>query len=126
LRVADVDFGSSWLVLYAVGIAFVIAGPWQLLVGIQRTVKVERVLSIHQEGVRWEDGAVVAHIGWDMLDDVEITDETLTLVAGTSRIELPSRLEGIEAPTLAKMLLDMRQKALLGLPVRLTRIANLH
>lgn len=124
LRVARVDFGSAWIPVYALGLLLVMAGPWQLLVGLQRVVKVERVLSIHDQGVRWEDGAVVAHIAWAELDQVSIEDDHLVLIAGTTRVVLPPRFEDVEAASLAAMLQDMRRKALLGLPVRLTRIPD--
>jgi hypothetical protein len=124
LRVARVDFGSAWLPVYALGLGLVMAGPWQLLVGLSRLGRIERVLSVHEQGVRWEDGAVVAHITWRELDRIEIADDHLTLVTETARFALPPRFEDIEAAALAAMLGDMRRKALLGLPVKLTRVPD--
>ncbi len=118
LRVMRVDFGSAWIALYAVGFAFVAAGPWQLFVGLQRTAQLEQVLSVHNEGVRWQDGAVVAHWAWDYLDAVEVADKNIALRHDSERLVLPGEMDGIEATALAAMLMDMRRKALLGLPVR--------
>lgn len=117
LRVGGVDFGSGSLVLYAVGIALVTAGPWYLLVGLQRVSRVERVLSIHQEGLRWEDGDTIAYVRWDELDEILVEEDALTLVAGSRRVELPSPMEGIVGTTLQRLLIDMQRRALMGLPV---------
>jgi hypothetical protein len=87
-------------------------------VGLQRAVRIERVLSVHEEGVRWQDGATVALVSWDRLDAIEVVDEHVALSDGTMRVELPPDLEGISAPDLAAMLIDMRRKSLLGLPIR--------
>ncbi len=119
-----VDFGSAWLPLYIVGMGFVTAGPWQLLVGIQRTVKVERILSVHEEGVRWQDGAVVAHLRWVELEGVDVAPEHITLRGETTRVVLPNELDGIDPPSLAAMLMDMRRKALMGLPIRVSHIPD--
>lgn len=124
LRVMRVDFGSAWLPLYIVGMGFVTAGPWQLLVGIQRAVKVERILSVHEEGVRWEDGAVVAHLRWAELEGVDVEADHIALRGETTRVVVPHQLDGIDPSSLAAMLMDMRRKALMGLPVRLSHIPD--
>ena len=119
LRIMRVDFGSAWLPLYALGIGLVTAGPLQLLLGLQRIVKIERVLSVHEEGLRWEDGAVVAHVSWSILESVDVTDEHIVIVHARGRVTLPLEMEGIAAQELARTLMDLRRKALMGLPLRL-------
>lgn len=124
LRVMRVDFGSWWLCLYAVGFAFVVAGPWQIFSGLQRVARTEQVLSVHDQGVRWQDGAVVAHWAWTDLDKVEVADKNIALCGEPGRLVLPGEMDGITAPVLAGLLMDMRRKALMGLPVRLTHIPD--
>jgi len=124
LRVMRVDFGNGWLALYGVGLAFVAAGPWQLFVGLQRAVKIERVLSVHAEGVRWQDGAAVAHWAWVDLDDVEIDQRSIALRGGSMRLALPAEMDGVEPRELAAMLMDLRRKALMGLPIRVASIPD--
>lgn len=119
LRIARVDFGSGWLALYAVGLACVTAGPWRLLVGLQRAARIERVLSVHPEGLRWEDGAVVAHHRWSEIDAIVVDDDHVAIVGGERRLVLPPEMDGIAAAELAKVLGDLRRKALLGLPLAL-------
>ena len=117
LRVARVDFGSTWLPLYAVGLACVTAGPWRLLAGLQRAVRIERVLSVHPEGLRWEDGPIVAHYRWVEIDAITVDEGRVAIVGGHDRLTLPAEMDGISAADLARALADMRRKALLGLPV---------
>lgn len=130
LRVMRVDFGSAWLPLYALGIGLVTAGPWQLFAGLSRAVRVERVLSVHDEGLRWQDGPSITQVAWSDLDEVALAPKTATTAAAISiraahtQLEVPAELEGIAARDLAAMLMDMRKKALLGLPVRLTPLPD--
>jgi len=105
--------------LYAVGIALVTAGPLHLLVGVQRVARVERVLSVHEGGLRWQDGDAIVHVPWARLEAIEVSGGDLVLVTEHDRVALPAAMEGIAGSQLAAMLNDMRNKARLGVPVRL-------
>lgn len=110
-----------WLAyaLYAIGTALVTAGPLHLLVGVQRVARVERVLSVHEDGLRWQDGEVVAYLPWARIEAIGLEDGEIVIAVEPQRFVLPATMEGIEGPALAAMLNDMRRKALLGVPVRL-------
>ena len=71
-----------------------------------------------------QDGAVVAHWAWTELDKVEIADKNIALCGEPGRLVLPGEMDGISAPVLARLLMDMRRKALMGLPVRLAHIPD--
>jgi hypothetical protein len=120
LRVVNVDFGSPWLGVYIVGIALVAMGPLVLWRGHLRWLGQERVLTISQDGIRWQVGeAVPAFCAWVDLGALTIEDETLVLAtASADPWRLPLPFEGIEARELVQLLGELRQKALLGLPVR--------
>lgn len=105
--------------LYAVGIALVTAGPLHLLVGVQRVARVERVLSVHEDGLRWQDGDAIVHLSWARIDAITLEGDDLVLASEQGRVALPAAMEGIAGADLAAMLSDMQKKALLGVPVRL-------
>lgn len=129
LVVAGIEFDSGrnrWLAyaLYAIGIGLVTAGPLRLLLGVQRVARVERVLSVHEDGLRWQDGDAIALMPWSRIEEIAIEDDAVVLATDRQRIVLPALMEGIETAALAAMLSDMRKKALLGVPVRLAIAAD--
>ncbi|MCC6622117.1 MAG: hypothetical protein IT385_12715 [Deltaproteobacteria bacterium] len=119
LRVADIDFGSPWLMVYAVGLGLVIAGPALLLRRSFAFLGHERVLTIHRDGLRWQVGErPPSFVSWEALGAMVIEDDALVIEAGREIWNLPLPFEGITAERLIGLCSELRQKALLGLPVR--------
>lgn len=119
LRVANVDFGSPWLAAYAVGITLVVAGPLRLWRRFLALMRIERVLTIHEDGVRWQVGdATPAFIAWDALEPLVIGPDGLVVAGGGLRWSVPLPLEGTPAEEVVALCRELRQKALLGLAVR--------
>ncbi len=120
LRSFGVDFGSTWLFAWGVGLLFVAAGPIWLTTRLSRAMTRERVLSMHEDGLRWQDGDEAPDFWpWDRV--VEVSDGLETLVIGDGegrRLELPEAWEDASGQEVGRLLRELRQKALLGLPVR--------
>ncbi len=120
LRSFGVDFGSTWLFAWGVGLLFVAAGPIWLTTRLSRTMTRERVLSMHEDGLRWQDGEAAPDF-WPWERVVEVSDGAGALVLGDGdgkRLELPETWEDATSADVGKLVRELRQKALLGLPVR--------
>jgi hypothetical protein len=127
LRSHDVDFGSPFLPLWLVGIALVTAGPVWLTTRLGRVLGREEVLSVDTSGVRWLEGeAVAVRWAWDEIAAVEVRPSdppgaTPSLVISRpdgSEWRLPRELEPEAPEEAARLILELRQKAQLGLRVR--------
>lgn len=119
LRIANTDFGSPWLLAYALGLALVIAGPVVLWRRSYALLSHERVLTISRDGLRWQVGDDTTHfIAWSALETIEQVGAELVVSAVDTRWAVPLPLEDITAPALIALCYELRQKALLGLPVR--------
>lgn len=128
LRVAAIDFGSPWIAAYIVGIGCVLAGPLLLLRGHLRLLDKERVLTISEDGLRWQVGDTApSFVAWSALGEVAIVDDALVIApargAGAEPWRLPLPFEGIASEDLVRLLGELQQKALLGLPVRPRQLA---
>ncbi|MFO0747503.1 MAG: hypothetical protein U1F43_17830 [Myxococcota bacterium] len=123
LRVGGVDFGSPWLAAYVLGIGCVVTGPFVLLRGHMRLLGQERVLTISNDGLRWQVGdARPRFCAWSDIVSVSVVGAELVIGIGAAPTDstwrLPLPFEGIEGDELARLLRELQQKALLGLPVR--------
>jgi len=123
LRLAGTDFGSPWLTGYALGLALVIAGPVVLLRRSFQLLGTERVLTIHRDGLRWQIGDHAPRfVPWESLGAMRIEGDALVLDVSERSEDawrLPLPFEGIRAERLVAVCAELRQKALLGLPLRL-------
>lgn len=118
LRVADVDFGSSWLPMWGAAILVVTAGPLVVFVRLQKALGVEKVLSVHADGLLWRDGEAQTFVAWGDLEGVEPDGLGVLLRGREAALRLPERFEGIDGARLVAMLEELQRKALLGVPLR--------
>lgn len=119
LRLMRVDFGSPWLAGYAVGIGLVVAGPLYVWRRSLVLMGQERILTIHADGLRWRVGeATPAFVAWTRIDEVVIVEAQLVVKCADEVWRLPLPFEGVEDDAVVRTLSELRQKALLGLPVR--------
>lgn len=119
LRSAGVDFGNTWLFAWGIGLLLVGAGPIWLTTRLSRVMTRERVLSLHEDGVRWQDGDSAPDFWpWEHITTIEGGEEGLAMSGEERRLELPLAWEDATAAEVARLLQELRQKALLGLPVR--------
>lgn len=118
LRVADVDFGSAWLPAWWGAILLVTAGPLLVFVRLQKVLGTEKVLSVHGDGLRWQDGEARTFVAWGDLERVGCQGSGIVIVGREAVLPLPDRFEGIDGTHLATMLEDLQRKALLGVPLR--------
>lgn len=119
LRVEDIDFGSPWLGLYIVGLLFVMSGPLWLATRLSRLMSHERCLSLERDALVWLEGDNPrTTIPWEDIEGIEIEGEHLVILTSGDRLELPARFDDISPETLASTLLDLRRRALMGLPMR--------
>ena len=120
LRVARVDFGNGWIVGYLAAIALVAMGPLYLITRFGELIGRERVFSIHMDGVRWLVGNnPPSFCSWADLGEPHLADGELVVPNADEPWRLPQPFEGITTDALVRQLLELRQKALLGLPIRL-------
>lgn len=119
LRVERVDFGSPWLPVYLVGMLLVMSGPLWLASRLSRLMRTERCLLLERGALIWMEGdARRETIRWGDIEAVELEGEHLVIVAEGRRLELPARFEDIAPDTLANLLMDLRRRSLMGLPMR--------
>jgi hypothetical protein len=125
LRSFGVDFGNTWLFAWGVGLLFVMAGPIWLTTRLSRLLGVERVLSIHADGLRWQEGDHFAvHWPWEALRAISVveipgTPTRLRLEAeGGAPMMLPADFDDVRPAEVVALLLELQQKSQLGLPVR--------
>lgn len=120
LRSERVDFGSPWLGAYVPGIGLVIAGPTWLAINLGRLMRDERVLSCHADGLRWRDQHQTVHVPWDAMRDVVDSPDALVIThAAGAELRWHEPFEDVSFAEIAKTVRELRQKALLGLTVRL-------
>ena len=125
LRSLGVDFGNSWLFAWGVGLLFVMAGPIWLTTRLSRLLGVERVLSIHADGLRWQEGENFAvHWPWEDLQTIALVETPgaptrLRLEANVGHpMMLPADFDDVRPTEVLALLLELQQKHQLGLPVR--------
>ena len=119
LRVKQIDFGSPWLALYIVGLLLVVSGPLWLATRLSRLMRQERCLSLERDALVWLEGDHPnTTIPWGDIEGIALEGENLVIIAGRRRFELPSHFEDITPETLVSTLLDLRRRALMGLPMR--------
>lgn len=123
LRVERIDFGSPWLPVYGLGMLLVMSGPLWLASRLSRLMSHERCLLLERDALVWLEGELrVAQIPWDDIETVAVEGDSLVITSsqpGQPRLELPARFEDIAPEALATTLLDLRRRALMGLPMRL-------
>lgn len=120
LRVERVDFGSPWLPVYLIGLLLVMSGPLWLASRLSKLMRTERCLLLELGAVVWLEGDTRrAAIRWGDIESVEVEGEHLVIATGDQRLELPARFEDIEAATLVNLLMDLRRRSLMGLPMRI-------
>jgi hypothetical protein len=118
LRVERVDFGSPWLAVYGVGILLVMAGPLWLATRLARALKLERVLTLHEDGLRWFEGeAIVCHLRWEETERFELTAEELIVVHEGGELKLPVGFDDVTPQEVVRNLEGMRRRKLLGIKV---------
>ncbi len=119
LRVKRVDFGSPWLAAYILGMVAVMCGPLWLATRLQRILRVERVLVLGEDGVRWNVGdEVSASFRWEELERVELGDATIVIAGADRQLELPLPFDGVDGAELVSTICDLQRKKLLGVPLR--------
>lgn len=119
LRVERIDFGSPWLPVYLLGLILVMSGPLWLATRLSKLMRTERCLLLELDVLVWLEGDTRrAAIRWGDIESVEVEGDQLIVVSEGQRLELPARFEGIEADTLANLLMDLRRRSLMGLPMR--------
>lgn len=120
LRVERIDFGSPWLALYIVGLLLVVSGPLWLATRLSRLMRQERCLSLERDALVWLEGDHPrTTIPWIDIEGIELEGESLIIIMDRRRLELPARFEDIAPETLVSTLLDLRRRALMGLPMRI-------
>lgn len=119
LRVERVDFGSPWLPVYLVGLILVMSGPLWLASRLSKLMRSERCLLLELDALVWLEGDTrKASIRWADIESIQIEGEHLIVSTEGQRLELPARFEDIEASSLANLLMDLRRRSLMGLPMR--------
>ncbi len=119
LRVKDVDFGNPWLAVYAAGMLLVLSGPLWLATRLSKLLGRERCLLFERAALVWLEGErSVRRIPWVDIATVAVRGESLVIHSDQQDLELPARFEDITPEALASAIMDLRRRALMGLPMR--------
>lgn len=109
-------------VCWAIGGGFLLAGPLSLMVQLQRILGPEIILSVHQSGVRWQNGELVREIPWVRIERVEAEADgralRIVVEAPGAPLVIAHEFMDLTLPELALLLEDYWRKALMGLPLR--------
>lgn len=119
LRVERADFGSPWLPVYLVGLLLVMSGPLWLATRLSKLMRTERCLLLELDALVWLEGDTRrAAIRWGDIESIAVEGDQLIVATEGQRLELPARFEDIESGTLVNLLMDLRRRSLMGLPMR--------
>ena len=123
LPLGSAETPDGWRVAgWIAGGACLLAGPLHLLFALRRILGPEIYLVLTPSGLVWRVGDHSRSIPWDRVAAVRprptAPAAVVVAVEGEPDLVLDRPLIALEPAALAELLAELRQKALLGLPVR--------